>query len=62
MPNSRMWRQNVKIADLDLVLIPLNLGNVHWVLVAVDLRSKEDLYCASMRGSDFDDALHAVRT
>lgn len=62
-PGVQRWlkRDKIVVGDLDLVLIPLNLGNVHWVLVAVDLRAREFLYCDSMRGGDVHSALQIVK-
>lgn len=50
----RRWpkRAGVDIAALDLVLVPVNLNNYHWVLAAVDLRHMEFLYLDSMYGGD----------
>lgn len=50
----RRWpkRADVDIAALDLVLVPVNLNNYHWVLAAVDLRHMEFLYLDSMYGGD----------
>lgn len=46
----RRWtrRAGVDVLKLDLVLIPVHVDDTHWVLVAVDLRTKELIYFDSL--------------
>jgi len=50
----RRWLKKSKfgIKDLDLIMCPVNLDNIHWVLAAIDVRAKEFLYLDSMGGSN----------
>lgn len=50
----RRWlrRAGHSIADLDLILIPVNLSNFHWVLGAIDLRNHKFAYLDSMLKGD----------
>lgn len=50
----RRWstRAKVDILKYDLILVPVNLGNHHWVLGGIDLQKKSFLYLDSMRGHD----------
>jgi len=50
----RNWpkQAGIEIASLDLILIPVNLKNSHWVLALIDLRSYKFLYLDSMHGAD----------
>lgn len=59
----RRWpiRAGVDIAMLDLVVFPVNLGNSHWVLAAIDLRQRQFLYLDSMYGSDDSNVLQNLR-
>jgi Ulp1 protease family, C-terminal catalytic domain len=55
----RKWpeRAGVDVGILDLILVPVNLRNYHWVLAAVDIRNRELLYFDSMYGSDSTNVL-----
>jgi sentrin-specific protease 1 len=59
----RRWtvRARVDVAALDLVLLPVNLDNFHWVLAAVDLKRREFLYLDSMHGADTSHVLPTLR-
>jgi hypothetical protein len=59
----RRWptRAGVDIASLDLVMMPVNLSNFHWVLAAVDLRHREFVYFDSMYGPDSTNVLSMLR-
>lgn len=48
----RRWPKKVMVdkAALELLLIPVNLSNEHWVLVAADLKAREFVYYDSLRG------------
>jgi hypothetical protein len=58
----RKWpeRAGIDIASLDLVLVPVNLDNYHWVLAAVDIRDKELIYFDSLYGGDDLGVLEAL--
>lgn len=45
-------RANVSIAQLDFVLVPFNVGGVHWVLLAVDLMGRQFIYLDSLHHGD----------
>lgn len=59
----RRWplRAGVDISSLDLVLFPINLGNSHWVLAAIDLRRRQFVYLDSMYGADNSGVLKHLR-
>lgn len=40
------------IDDMDLILAPINCGNLHWALVAIDLRNRIVIYMNSMLQKD----------
>jgi Ulp1 protease family, C-terminal catalytic domain len=50
----RRWptRAGVDIASLDLIMLPVNLSNYHWVLAAIDIKHREFLYFDSMYGAE----------
>lgn len=50
-------RAKVGILDYDLLLFPVNLGNMHWVLCVIDLAKKCFVYLDSLHSSDW----HGVR-
>lgn len=43
------------VAKLDLLLIPFNISNVHWLLAAIDFRTKQFICCDSMYDTSFED-------
>lgn len=45
-------RANVDILEYDLILIPVNLGNHHWVLAVIAIDKGEFYYLDSMHGKD----------
>jgi sentrin-specific protease 1 len=53
-PGVARWtrRAGVDIAEKDLILIPVNLGNNHWVLAGIDILRQTFLYLDSMHGRD----------
>lgn len=59
----RRWmsRAGLSIKELDLILVPINLKNFHWVLVGIDLRGKEFLYLDSTFGDDTSDAIPILK-
>lgn len=54
-------RANVDIASLDLVLVPINIDNFHWVLAAVDARRRRFVYFDSMCNPDSTKVLKNLR-
>jgi sentrin-specific protease 1 len=54
-------RAKVNVLELDLILIPVNLGNNHWVLSGIDLRSQCFMYLDSMHGRDSAGVVFAVK-
>lgn len=59
----RRWlrRAGKDIRTLDLILVPINLSQFHWVLAAIDIRHRQFLYFDSMFGHDTVDALEILR-
>lgn len=59
----RRWmsRAGLSINELDLILIPINLKNFHWILVAIDLRGREFLYLDSTFGDDSSNAVPTLK-
>ncbi|KAI0567630.1 Ulp1 peptidase [Gracilaria domingensis] len=59
----RRWlrRAGLSVLNLDLILIPINLKNFHWVLTAIDLRSKHFLYLDSTYGKDTSNTIPMLR-
>lgn len=59
----RRWlkRAGKKIDQLDLILVPMNLSNLHWVLVGIDLRHRHFLYLDSMMGKDCGDSIETLK-
>lgn len=55
-------RANIDVASLDLVLVPVNIENVHWVLAAIDARQRMFLYMDSMHNPDSTEVLNTLRT
>lgn len=45
-------RAQVDILKLDILLVPVNLGNSHWVLSAIDMPRKDLYFLDSMHGRD----------
>lgn len=47
------WLRRAKkhVRDLDLIFVPINLSNFHWVLAVIDIRNRQFLYFDSMMGS-----------
>ena len=43
-----MKKSRFDIKQLDLIMCPVNLGNIHWVLAGIDVRAKEFLYLDSI--------------
>uniref|UniRef100_A0A146L9W8 Ubiquitin-like-specific protease 1 n=1 Tax=Lygus hesperus TaxID=30085 RepID=A0A146L9W8_LYGHE len=50
----RMWsrRQNVRLVELDRLLIPVHISGNHWTLSCVNFNSKTFEYYDNLRGSD----------
>lgn len=59
----RRWlkRAGKNVATLDLILVPINLSNFHWVLVGIDIRNHHFLYLDSMLGRDCDEAIEVLK-
>ncbi|CAN8075280.1 unnamed protein product [Agarophyton chilense] len=54
-------RAGLSVKSLDLILIPINLNNFHWVLTAIDLRSKHFLYLDSTFGKDTSETIPILK-
>lgn len=59
----RRWmkRAGREVHSLDLILFPVNIKNVHWVLAAIDIRSRLFIYMDSMYGVDVLDSIKHLR-
>lgn len=59
----RRWlrRAGKDIRTLDLILVPINLSQFHWVLAAIDIRHCQFLYFDSTFGLDTADALGILK-
>lgn len=51
-------RAGRRITELDLIMVPININNIHWVLAAIDMRGKRFLYFDSTYGPD---CLHSLK-
>lgn len=62
-PGVSRWtrKANVDILQKDLVLVPVNLGNNHWILSGVDMYHRQFLYLDSMHGPDSAKVLHTLK-
>ena len=54
-------RSGISINELDLVLFPVNISNKHWVLAAVDIKSRKMLYFDSKNGEDSMNVLQTLK-
>jgi len=59
----RTWgyKNGLDIGAIDRVLIPVNVDNLHWVLVVVDIRARQFLYYDSYCGGRAASVLPVVR-
>jgi len=59
----RRWTKKAKVDILqrDLVLVPVNLHNKHWVCAYVDMTNKVLVYLDSMHGKDYGKVLKNLR-
>lgn len=59
----RRWLKKTgrNLKDLDLILVPINLSNFHWVVAAIDLRNRAFIYMDSMFGKDGNDVCGMLR-
>lgn len=50
----RRWthRAKVDVLNYDLILVPVNLGNHHWILGGIDMEREKFLFLDSMSGTD----------
>ena len=44
------WKNGLDIGSIDRVIIPVNVGNLHWVLVVIDVQARQFQYYDSMHG------------
>jgi sentrin-specific protease 1 len=53
-PGVARWtrRAGVDVAEKELIIVPVNLGNNHWVLAGIDVSRQTFLYLDSMHGRD----------
>jgi len=49
--NVKRWTKKVDVFSMDLLLIPVNLGNLHWALLTIDLAKTCINYYDSLGGS-----------
>eukprot|EP00170_Pyropia_yezoensis_P007429 contig_30435_g7452 len=54
-------KARVDVLALELVLVPVNLSQYHWVLAAVDMAHHRFLYLDSMHGADGADVILSLR-
>ena len=59
----RSWVRTVglDLAAVDTIVIPLNLGRVHWVLVVIDVANRDFKYCDSFLDGDKTGAVPHLR-
>lgn len=59
----RNWMRKAghHVKDLDLILVPINLSNVRWVLVSIDLRSRLFTYMDFMSRQDSIGVLDSLK-
>lgn len=59
----KRWLKRVGlcIKQLDLILVPINVENYHWVLGGIDLRGKQFIYMDSTFGRDSCNAIGHLR-
>lgn len=57
------WSRRAKMDVLqqDLILVPVNLGNNHWILSGIDLANQCFLYLDSLYGRDSSDVVPALK-
>jgi len=54
-------KARVDVLALDLLLVPVNLSQYHWVLAAVDVAARRFRYLDSMHGGDRDGIVDSLR-
>lgn len=54
-----LHRADRSVCQLDLIMFPINVGNIHWVLSAIDIAGRKFLYFDSTGG---DDVLNSIDT
>lgn len=52
-----LLKVGLNIDDMDLILTPINCGNCHWALVAIDLRNRIVIYMNSMLQKDVTEVI-----
>lgn len=59
----RNWLQKAgqRIADVDLLIVPINLNDRHWVVVLIDIRKRCFFYMDSIQRNDFGDTVGHLR-
>lgn len=59
----RRWtkRTGVDVLDYDLILVPVNLGNKHWVLGAIDMNNKMFMYLDSQKKRDKNNVMSTLQ-
>lgn len=50
-------RQKINVLERDIILIPVNLSNYHWVCAYVDIRNRRFVYLDSMHKDDYGGVL-----
>ncbi|EOD16434.1 hypothetical protein EMIHUDRAFT_46753, partial [Emiliania huxleyi CCMP1516] len=50
--NVSRWTRKVDLFAMDLIIVPINQGNTHWVLAAINVRERRFEYYDSMGGDD----------
>lgn len=56
-----LQRADQHVSELDLIMFPINVNNLHWVLTAIDLRGRKLLYFDSIGGDDVLDTMGILR-
>lgn len=59
----RRWtrRSGVDVLRYDLILVPVNIGNHHWVMGGVDMKDRKFMYLDSMRRGDTSGVVETLR-
>ena len=58
-PSLKRWTRKVDIFKFDLVLVPINLDNMHWCIAVVDKRDSSITYYDSL-GNDNNEFMNAM--
>lgn len=51
----------LRLDDVDIIIVPINLKSIHWVLVVIDIEKRTFLFCDSFLSSDPINAVCTTR-